>query len=196
MKKRLLIIFLALLTFSSLIFTASSQAGDKYPKLSKSFFGFYLGEHEEPFLRRCEKKAKVFTKLTFVDKEKPGYLWGIKGCLNNNDSILKTQVYFFEDQAISIRLFFKDNSVDNYKIVAKALENKYGENKAGLGSSLETKSIFSATIDGHAIMISCDHDINFGNNNTLILAYVYMDPFKKALAAEESKKTNKIKDDL
>jgi len=196
MKKRLLLIVLVLLIFSSLLFTSRIQAASKYPKLSKSFFGSYLGEPEEPFLRRCEKNAKVFTKLTFTDKLKPGYIWEIRGCLSNNDSILKTQSYIFQDQVISIRLFFKDNSVENYKIIKKALENKYGENKAGMSSTLETKSIFSTAVNGHEVMISCDQDVNFSSDNTLILSYVYMDLFKKALAEEKNKKTNKIKNDL
>jgi len=177
--------------------TMSVFNGDDKPKyvIDKEFFGIKLGEPAADVLKRCKEKG--LTVKSQPGSEDVGHVHIITGgCLKGNDSIAHFAISTYKERVGGLQFFFKDFSPDNYEIVKKTLEKKYGEGKASLMDILASKLSFIVQVDGHSFAIQLDHDINFGEDSTLILTYAHMQLANEMAAEIERRKMAKVEDDM
>lgn len=172
---------------------------DNSPFLTKTDrFGVYLGESIESLEWKSRQKGRWLnkTKWTFKDKDHPGEICSVIGAINGNDAIQETAIYIYKGRVYQVQVYFKESSLNNYKILSNSLKEKYGKDESSFSDTLETISRFSTIDEGHKIQIILDRDLGFGENDKLSLQYVHDTIQDQVMKEYNNRKASKVEKDL
>jgi hypothetical protein len=162
-------------------------------RVSKPFFGIYLGEKIDELNKRFTLTPASVTK----DEDDPKQNWDIRP---DNPNIWNLSVDSFEGQVCSIKVAFKDASKENFDVLKTQLRQTYGEEQNlgfdGIVVGGE-RACFLPTIDGIQICIQCQYQEKLFDKKAICAIGYYHGPLLEKVNAEiKRRKLAKVKGDL
>ena len=171
----------------------TNKDANEVVRVSKPFFGIYLGEK----LDELNKRFRLIPSPTAKDEDDPTQSWVTRP---DNANIVGISVNSFEGQVYSIFTVFKDASKENFEALKTQLKQLYGKEQDfgfdGIAVGSE-RAVFYPTIDGIQIFIQSDYRKElFGKAAYLVIIYRH-EPLNKKVDDEiKRRKLAKVKGDL
>jgi len=160
-------------------------------KLSKPFFGIYLGETIATLKKRGPVESGTWS---FTDPDHPGEIYDV---LWPPEGVSALRVTAFRDRVYEIEVWFTDTTTTNLDAIKKRLELKYGKNTTGrFSGGLSGKATFAPTIDDVVVWITIDRKVGYGKPDTLTLTYRHSILAKIVQEVLENSKAKRVGDNL